>query len=265
MQSEAVIRINDRMISDDEINREMQHHPADSAEAARQHAALALSVRELFLAEADRLGIDGSAVGQSEGVTPEEARIRELMTREVECPEPSEEECRRFFDKNRDRFRTPPEYEVSHILRPAATDDAEGRSRARARCRRIMQVVQADPERFARLARRHSRCPSAAAGGYLGPVGPGQTSTDFERALERAPVGEPGRYPLETRYGFHVVWLHARAPGRPLDFDEAHDRIRSYLRESVWRRAVSQYVRILAGRNDVEGVDLGATDNPLVQ
>lgn len=265
MQSEAAIRINDRTISDDEINREMQHHPADSPETARQQAALALSVRELFLAEADRLGIDGRGAADGTGVTAEEARIRELMAREVECPEPAEDECRRFFDKNRDRFRTPPEYEVSHILRPAATDDAEGRSMARARCRRILQVVQADPERFARLARRHSRCPSAEAGGYLGLIGPGQTATDFERALERAPVGEPGRYPLETRYGFHVVWLHAREPGRPLGFDEAHDRIRSYLRESVWRRAVSQYVRILAGRSAVQGIDLGATDNPLVQ
>lgn len=264
MQAEAAIRINDRAISDDEINREMQHHPADSAEEARRQAAVALSVRELFLAEADRLGVDGSAAAQ-EGVTLEEARIRELLEREVECPEPGTDECRRFFEKNQDRFRTSPEYDVSHILRPAATDDAAGRSYARARCKRILRVVQADPSRFAGLARRHSRCPSAEAGGHLGVIGPGQTSPDFERALERAPVGEPGRYPLETRYGFHVVWLHARDPGRPLTFDEAHDRIASYLRESVWRRAVSQYVRVLAGRNDIHGVDLGATDNPLVQ
>lgn len=264
MQAEAAIRINDRSITDDDINREMQHHPADSAEEARRQAAVALSVRELLLAEADRLGIDGARAAE-EGTTIEEARIRELLDREVECPEPDEDACRNFFDKNRDRFRTPPAYDVSHILRPAATDDAAGRSRARARCKRILRVVQADPERFARLARRHSRCPSAEAGGHLGVIGPGQTSPDFERALERAPVGEPSRHPLETRYGFHVVWLHARDPGRPLTFDEAHGRIASYLRESVWRRAVSQYVRVLAGRNEIHGVDLGATDNPLVQ
>lgn len=264
MQAEAAIRINERAISEDEINREMQYHPADSPEEARRQAAVALSVRELLLAEAERLGIDGRAHADA-GVTDEEARIRELLEREVERPEPTEDECRRFFDSHRERFRTPPTYDVSHILRPAATDDAGGRSAARARCRRILRVARADPERFARLARRHSRCPSAADGGHLGIVGPGQTCTEFERALDRAPVGEPGRHPLETRYGFHAVFLHARDPGEPLTFEQAHGRITSYLRESVWRRGVSQYVRILAGRNEVRGVDLGATDNPLVQ
>jgi len=264
MNTTAAIRINERTISEDEINREMQHHPADSAEEARRQAAVALSVRELLLAEADRLGITAGGADTA-GVTEEEARIRQLLAREVQRPEPDEDECRMFFDKNRERFHTPAEYDVSHILRPAATDDAEGRTAARRRCKRILRVVQADPARFARLARRHSRCPSAEQGGHLGLIGPGQTCREFERALERAPVGEPGRHPLETRYGFHVVLLHAREPGRPLDFEEARPRIASYLRESVWRRAVSQYVRILAGRNEVRGVDLGATDSPLVQ
>lgn len=263
MTATSAIRINDRSISEEDIHREMQHHPADSAEEARRQAAVALSVRELLLAEADRLGIAGD--DPDEGMSADEARIRALLEREIERPEPSEDECRRFFDSHRDRFRTPPEFDVSHILRPAATDDAEGRAAARERCRRILRVVRAAPERFARLAERHSHCPSARHGGHLGIIGPGQTCREFERALDRAPVGEPGRYPLETRYGFHVILLHARHAGEPLDFEQARARIASYLRESVWRRAVSQYVRVLAGRNDVHGVDFGATDNPLVQ
>lgn len=263
MSATSTIRINDRAISEDDVNREMQHHPADSAEEARRQAAVALAVRELLLAEADRLGID--AAGRASDITGEEARIRELLDREVECPEPTLEECRRFYEKNRHRFHTEPTWSVSHVLRPAATDDAEGRKAARERCRRILAVARRRPERFAGLARRHSRCPSAADGGYLGTIGPGQTCSEFERALERAPAGEPGRYPLETRYGFHAVFLHARDAGEPLSFEQARPRIASYLRESVWRRGVSQYVRILARRNEVRGIDLGATDNPLVQ
>lgn len=263
MQTAAgTIRINDRVISADEINREMQYHPAPSPEEARRQAAVALSVRELLLAEADRVGIPPS---EDEGAGAEESRIQQLLEQELETPAPSEQECRAWYEKNRERLRTPASYRVSHILRPAPPGDAEARAHARQRCKRMLQVLAQRPERFGALARRHSRCPSAADGGALGEIGPGQTCTEFERALERLPVNEIAAHPQETRYGFHVVWLHDRVPGRPLEFEEAHERIASYLRESVWRRSVSQYVRILAGRAQIRGIDLDAASSPLVQ
>lgn len=260
----AAIHINDRVITDDAINREMQHHPAPNPEEAWRQAAIALSVRELLLDEADRLGITQGSVAE-EGVSADESRIAKLLAREIECPQPSEAECRVWYDKNCDQFRSAARYQVSHILRPAPAGDAEARAQARNRCKRILRVLAREPERFVTLARRYSRCSSAEQGGYLGTIGPGQTCTEFEQALVRLPVGEISVYPLETRYGFHVVYLHERKPGRLLAFDEVHERIASYLRESVWRRAVSQYIRILAGRAEIRGIDLDAAETPLIQ
>lgn len=258
------IRINDRVISQDEINREMQHHPAPSPDEARRQAAVALSVRELLLADADRVGIPRDPAA-AEGASADESRIQALLERELDTPEASAAECRAWYDKNRERLRMPASYVVSHILRPAPPDDAEGRARARRRCKRMLRVLVRRPERFGHLAEAHSRCPSAGDGGHLGRIGPGQTCTEFDRALERLPVGEIAAHPLETRYGFHVVWLHERDRGRALEFDEARERIASYLRESVWRRSVSQYVQIIAGRSHIEGIDLDAASSPLVQ
>jgi len=73
------------------------------------------------------------------------------------------------------------------------------------------------------------------------------------------------RPPLETRYGFHVVWLHERRRGELLPYEAVREKIATYLKESVWRRSVSQYLQILAGRSRIEGIDLNGADNPLVQ
>ena len=257
----ASIRVNDRSISEDEIARELQYHPAADLDQARQKAATALAIRALLLSEADRLGITS---GES-GADGDEARIGALLERELSAPEPDEASCRAWYEKNREQLRTPGRYRVSHILRPAPADDADARVAARTRCRRLIRLIKQDSSRFAALAQRHSRCPSACEGGDLGEIGPGQTCREFEKALERFPVGEVVAHPLETRYGFHVVWLHERIPGQIPDFEQVRETVANYLSESVWRRSVSQYLRVLAGQADIRGIDIEAASSPLVQ
>ena len=257
------ILVNGRTITEEAINEELQYHPAPSVEEARREAAKALSIRALLLSEAERLGISGEDRQTAE--SEEEAKIRRLLAQELDNPEPDESACREYFESNRERFRTPSQYHVSHVFRPAPTDDADARIAARERCRRIIRVSLREPERFARLALKHSKCPSAEFGGDMGVVSAGDTSLDFERALQRLPAGEISPYPVETRYGFHAIWLHERQEGELLPYEAVRQKIADYLRESVWRRSVSQYLQILAGRSRIQGIDLAGADNPLVQ
>ena len=117
------IRINDRCIDEDEILREMQYHPAEDAAAARRAAAEWLVIRALVLDRARALGID---------VSDEPAAIEAAIEREVDIPEPAETECRRYYDNNPARFRSPDLVEAAHILLPAAADDEPGRAKAEA-------------------------------------------------------------------------------------------------------------------------------------
>jgi peptidyl-prolyl cis-trans isomerase C len=71
--------------------------------------------------------------------------------------------------------------------------------------------------------------------------------------------------PVESRYGFHVVRLDRRIEGRELPFEMVHARIAEYLDEMVRRRALQQYVSVLAGRAVVTGIDLAPAAGPLVQ
>ena len=114
------------------------------------------------------------------------------------------------------------------------------------------------------MASNHSACSTSAAdGGRLGQITRGQTVPEFEAALERM---QPGDMAIaETRYGFHVVRMDRRAEGQTLPFELAKERIAGYLAASVERRALAQYVSILAGRAEIAGISLAATDTPLVQ
>lgn len=254
------IRINGRLIARDAVDREMQHHPAPSLDTAFRQAGLALVVRELLLQRAEARALRATPI---EDETHEEALIRMLIERECAAPEPLEADCRRYFNQNPGRFRTPDLHEVSHIFFPAPNDDPEARAAARNAARAVLDELEGNSARFAGAARKYSHCPSRDQGGHLGLLGRGQTAPEFEKALSRLRIGEIARHPLETRYGFHIVLLHHREPGQPLPFEALRSDIAAYLSEQAQRRAISQYLRILAGEADIEGIDLDGVTSPL--
>ena len=56
-----------------------------------------------------------------------------------------------------------------------------------------------------------------------------------------------------------------RIPGMKLPFDIVCDKIAERLRAAVEEKAMRQYVSILAGQANIEGVELDAAVSPLVQ
>lgn len=260
------ISVNGVEIPREAIAREVQNHPAEKPILAWQAAARALVVRELLLQESARLGIDAVPLSDPDGrtETADEAAMRTLIEREVTTPEPDELACRRFYEQNRQRFRSGDLYEAAHILVAAPCGDMAARSAARTSADTILAAVRSDRDAFADLAANHSDCTTSASdGGYLGQITRGQTVPEFETALDRMQPGEVAI--VETRYGFHVVRLDRRADGHMLPFEIARDRIADYLVSSVEHRALAQYISILAGRAEITGISLDAADTPLVQ
>ncbi|NVJ96653.1 MAG: hypothetical protein HWE25_00785 [Alphaproteobacteria bacterium] len=95
------IYVNKTEITDDEVFKEMQFHPAANREAARDEAAKALLIRELLRQEAVTLGF--LAEGADEEALDE--GISALIQAEVTAPEATEEICRHYYDQNIERFR----------------------------------------------------------------------------------------------------------------------------------------------------------------
>ncbi len=254
----AEVSVNGIGIPRDAISREVQFHPSKSPAAAWKAAAEALVVRELLLQEARRLGLEASPEVDNAGrkETNADALIRALLEREVITPEPDPATCRRYYDQNRQRFRSPDIYEAAHILFAATKSDAAGYAQARNAAEAVLALLREHPERFAEVAQAHSACPSGAQGGNLGQITKGQTTPEFEAALLGLAPGTMTREPVATRYGFHIIRLDRRHDGREIPFELAAERIADYLRESVRHRAAAQYIARLARVARIEGIEI---------
>ncbi|WP_144183610.1 peptidylprolyl isomerase [Elioraea rosea] len=257
------VRVNDTVIPEREIAAEMQHHPAPTRDLAWQEAARALVVRRLLLDAAAERGIappeDGTLVA-------EEAMIEALLDDVVSVPEADEESLRRWYDANRARFRSKELWDASHILIAADPADETERRTAEARARDLLDRVLADRSVFSALAEAHSACPSGKQGGRLGQVTRGSLVPEVETFLSALESGQICPTVVKSRYGMHVLWLHERAEPRQLPFEAVREDVARFLRETSWRRAVHQFIALLAGRARIEGVELdGAAATPLVQ
>ena len=59
--------------------------------------------------------------------------------------------------------------------------------------------------------------------------------------------------------------IDARVAGRLVPFEAVQDKIAAHLSEEVSRKALAQYVSLLAAQADVQGIDLIAASTPLVR
>jgi len=103
---------------------------------------------------------------------------------------------------------------------------------------------------FAELARLNSEDGTAARGGELGWVHPGDTVPEFERAMNALKPGELSE-PVRTPFGFHLIQVQER---RTADVNTERQRLqaRLALRERKAEEAYQEWLRQLRDRTYVE-------------
>jgi len=259
IRMDRAIRINAEEIPTQAIAAEMQFHPAATPTAAWQQAATALAVRALLLQEATRLNI---AAEPADGAGDEEARIRSLLAREVTPDEPTEADCRQWFDANRKRFRGRDIYEAAHILLPVEPTDKAARDRAKVTAKSLIAALTDNPRAFTDLARTHSACPSASAGGQLGQMSRGDLVDEVETFILALEPGQICPVPVTSRHGVHVLRLDRLERAAAMDFATARPFVERELKARSWQHAVAGYIRILADRSQVEGIRIVPRPDP---
>lgn len=242
------IYVGDTLIDPAKVADEMQYHSAATPEAAQLEAARALVIRELLRQAAEH------TLGR-EVASDEQGAISALLDQTLSTPAPDDAACERYFQAHRDRFCTPPRYQVRHVLLPAAPDDQDERDRMKTLGETLLGELFEHPERFDEIAHRHSVCPSKESGGSLGELSPGQTVPELDDALKRLPEGLHD-HPLASRYGWHLVQVDQRLEGEALPLEQVIDRVRHTLREQATRRALRHYLLALAEEIGVTGITL---------
>ena len=216
--------------------------------------------RQGLLAEDDAPGLDGATSAAAAQA------IERLLEQALQVPEPSEAACRRYHAAHPGFGSQGERAHLRHVL--FAVTPGVDVSLLRQRAERLLLELRCADDggpRFAEAAGEWSNCPSGAQGGDLGWLTPEDCAPEFAREVFGSQeVGVLARL-VHSRFGLHVVQVCARKPAQPQAFDQVQASIALVLRQQAWVNALRQYLQLLAGSAEVEGVQLDATDSPLVQ
>lgn len=196
--------------------------------------------------------------------------IEGLLDAAVVSPDPGETECRRYYEANKSRFIVGQALHVRHILF-AVTPGVNVHALSQRAETALLELSRKQvPEgRFEQLAAELSNCPSGAQGGDLGWVTPEDCAPELANELffqtdSRWGMGVHPRL-VHTRFGLHIIEVLGRKKGQLPEFSELGEQIAARLRLQSRATALRQYMQLLVGQAQVEGVDLEGADSPLVQ
>ena len=194
--------------------------------------------------------------------------IERLLEQEVLVPEPSEEACRRHHAAHQATYSTGERVQVRHILF-AVTPGVDVVALRNCAETTLLDVRCHDGgimnETFAKAASTMSNCPSGAEGGDLGWLLTTDCAPEFAKEIfGHAEVGVLPRL-VHSRFGLHVVEILAREPGVPQTYEMVKGAVSQSLKQQAYVTALRQYMRLLIGQAQVEGLDMEGADSPWVQ
>jgi peptidyl-prolyl cis-trans isomerase C len=216
--------------------------PADTAQFAR-----GLLLRQELARQAEAQGLlNDQKIALAVRAARERILADALLAR-VDAPglnrSALERMARSQYDAAPEKYMSPEQIRVSHILVSAKACDPE------ARAREILARARQPGADFAALAREYSDDPgSAARGGDLGLSPRGRMAPPFEAAAFA--LKEPGDLSdlVKTEFGFHIIRLDERRPAARQPFEAVRDSLIQSLADSMARSGRQQMVdRLTAG------------------
>ncbi|GAB4192727.1 MAG: peptidyl-prolyl cis-trans isomerase [Wenzhouxiangellaceae bacterium] len=167
----------------------------------------------------------------------------------------SEETLRERYESQKSRFVTPERRLTSHILLTFDSGDEAAKQAALEQAQSIAGQARSDDADFAALAEEYSQDPgSANNGGDLGWVEEGVMVAAFEDALfamEEGAISDP----VESTFGYHVIWLRELDASHGQSFEEVREELRS---EVALEQAQQRYDDDLRRVTDITYEDTGS-------
>lgn len=180
-----------------------------------------LVVEELFVQQAEKTGVTKDKDYQQ---ALDRARRQILAQRYLQKtiqPKITDANVKAFFEKNKQRY-SQDEVHAQHVL---LKDEAEAKE--------VYQKAKAG-EDFETLAKKYSKDPSAQTnGGDLGFFTRTRMVPQFADkafSMQKGEISEPVKSP----FGWHVIKVIDKRPGKPVKFDDIKDQVRQdFQNESI--------------------------------
>ena len=150
-------------------------------------------------------------------------RIKEEMLsnyavqKAVERVRVTDEEAKKYFEENPDKFAPEMTFNASHILVETEELAAE-----------LAEKIKAGELTFEDAAMQYSSCPSKQNGGSLGDFGHGQMVPEFETACEALEAGELSA-PVQTQFGWHLIKLNSKGLGKEVQYKDVAEQLKEAL------------------------------------
>jgi peptidyl-prolyl cis-trans isomerase C len=229
-----VARIAQNLLIRRELARQAE---AEALDKDPKVAAALRAARERVLSEA--------ALDRAEGAPPDRQTLERL--------------ARNQYDATPEKYDTPEQVRVRHILVAARACEPE------ARARELLAQARQPGASFAALAKANSDDPgSAARGGDLGFFGRGKMAPAFEAAAFA--LQKPGDLSdvVKTQFGYHVIRLEERKPAGRQPFEAVRDELVKSVSDAEARNRRQQVVdKITANvQFDPEAIDEVVASRP---
>ena len=150
----------------------------------------------------------------------------------------SEDDIKTFYEQNLQRFSTPEERRASHIL--IAVNNEKTDADAKKEADEIYKQLQADPSKFAQLAKSKSADPgSARQGGDLGFFQKGMMVPEFDNAVFSGKKGDLIAQ-VKTQFGYQIIKIVDVKPAQAKPLKEVRAEIEALYQQQAAIRAFAE-------------------------
>jgi len=146
-------------------------------------------------------------------------------------------EIRNFYENNRDKFHFPDSIEIANIITPT-------KSEAEQIIQQLKHSTNLDQD-FIQIAKAHQQ------NGYMGWFGRGMAPEALFNASFQAQPKTLLDRPIQTKYGYHVVYLLNKKRAGELSYEEAKNNIRNMLKQQRVLEGLENKINALYGSAEI--------------
>lgn len=132
--------------------------------------------------------------------------------------EASDKETKDYYDQNKEKFKAPLQLKASHIL-VKTQDEAQ-------QLIDKLKNAKDKKETFTNLAKEKSIGPSGPNGGELGWFTKEKMVPEFSEAASKLQVNGFTSTPVQTQYGYHVIFLDDKKDAQTIPFEKIKENIK---------------------------------------
>lgn len=219
-EGKVLADVNSGSITTGDFDRELKNLPeylkamADTPQG-RKEMLDTMVIRELILQQAAKDGLDkGPEIEDKLQDLKKRLIVESFLKKKVEIESKvSDEDMKKFYEQNKDKFKSGEQIKASHIL---VKTEKEARD--------LLALLKAGGN-FEELAKKSSVDSSSAKGGDLGWFGKGSMVPAFEKAALSLKEGQTSSV-VKTDFGFHIIKLTGKRPAGIRPFEEVKEQIK---------------------------------------